>query len=474
MPIPVHLNIYDLMPQESDPPATSVVAQQQHSSMGCYHTGLEILGREVSFGRDASGHNDPNMEGVFMVAPRTACAFWKEQVLLGVWASSTEPDTIDEEMIICHYETKLEEVLRALRPKWRAASYHMLNHNCNDFTFDLATAIASTGESRGVQVGSKSLLDRYPKWINRAAGVGNKVVPDALLTKMLDSIQPPTACAPDLINIIMIPSPFGDCIAAPLDLCSTPTRRVTGDRPSDEDVPQQSSSSGGLFGGLKSAIKTVATKTKTLASAHIHDRDEKQFKVRFGDIAGTDVLVSAYTVTVRHINREQPSSKVFVTPQALYFSGPNELKLTVPWSCVGSIRLANVTERKAEVGVGNAAPVYTLLSENDVKFHAKEAPVHTKTDNNNSNCGPQFAIMVFLTSIPPQLAPVSATILKQMVHHNVNDNNVGGNEEGGVKPPLPMIIPMRKFVYGTFYSNLEVVQNALGHMNHMWQSSRAE
>jgi hypothetical protein len=115
--VAVYLNVYDLSPYND----------WGHSlGLGAYHTGIEIYGREYSF-----GHGDTASSGVFEMNPRSAdgCRF-REQTLLGEVNLSM---------------SDVERVIDRLKPLFPANSYHILSKNCNSFSDALCRDLVAHG-----------------------------------------------------------------------------------------------------------------------------------------------------------------------------------------------------------------------------------------------------------------------------------------------------------------------------------------
>eukprot|EP00658_Telonema_sp_P-2_P081052 TRINITY_DN8208_c0_g1_i1.p1 TRINITY_DN8208_c0_g1~~TRINITY_DN8208_c0_g1_i1.p1 ORF type:complete len:135 (-),score=9.45 TRINITY_DN8208_c0_g1_i1:274-678(-) len=116
------------------------------------------------------------------------------------------------------------------------------------------------------------------------------------------------------------------------------------------------------------------------------------------------------------------------------------------------------------------APVYTILSEREIRLRSKMTS-HERTNVPPGCPTPQYAILLFLTHVPPQLTPMTPAINSMKIQYNAQDNNNVHSVTGGPVPEVPMVIPMRRFVYGSFYFADQVIINALGHMNYLWQTA---
>eukprot|EP00760_Papus_ankaliazontas_P018043 PhM_4_TR17420/c1_g2_i1/m.78058 len=160
----VYLNVYNLVPKEKNDLLGSL-------GFGLYHSGVELLGWEWSFGgvggNVATMNVDPNMPGVFFVPPRSALP----------------PDSFCEHVFIgTVYKTpeELGTIVDRLRRAWPALSYHPLSKNCNHFTEVFLKELDATFQ--------------LPAYINRAARVANFVIPDALYNAVMER----TPHAPDI------------------------------------------------------------------------------------------------------------------------------------------------------------------------------------------------------------------------------------------------------------------------------------
>jgi hypothetical protein len=127
----VFLNVYDLSPHNG---------YIYPWGLGFYHSGIEVYGKEWSFGGGAGGG-----DGVFEAPPRNAGSNveFREQILLGeTQMSSSDVD----------YE------ISKLRPDFRSDQYHVVKKNCNVFSNSLSVALLKTP---------------IPGWVNRMAVMGN-------------------------------------------------------------------------------------------------------------------------------------------------------------------------------------------------------------------------------------------------------------------------------------------------------------
>jgi len=139
--------------------------------MGVFHSGVEIEGKEYSFG----GH-DFSYTGVFDITPRTAPgAKFREAHHLG------EIDISPRE---------LQRIIDDLSDEFPGNSYHPLTRNCNTFANELCVRLLKVG---------------IPPYVNRLANMGSALsclIPQSGL-KMLGIATPTALCddSNDLSNM---------------------------------------------------------------------------------------------------------------------------------------------------------------------------------------------------------------------------------------------------------------------------------
>ena len=172
--VPLFVNVYNLQdtPQGGTKPKGSTFNQAM--GFGVYHSGIQVLGAEWSFGGNPEAH--ASQSGIFPVHPRNAMPAHQfyQQVRIGEIVGLTQ--------------AKLTAVLRKLEPDWKAVSYHLLNHNCNHFG---AALLKGLNEEFNV---SPPL--EQPGWVNRAARFGDVMVPDRIYKAMMRRTpQPPSGGA---------------------------------------------------------------------------------------------------------------------------------------------------------------------------------------------------------------------------------------------------------------------------------------
>lgn len=111
----VYCNIYDILPR------VNAAARCCHASWGVFHTGVQVHGREFSFG----GY------GLFDTKPRNVeGARFRAQVAIG----RTELDAAE-----------VKRVVTSLASQWPGNTYHPFRRNCNHFTEFLCRELTGLG-----------------------------------------------------------------------------------------------------------------------------------------------------------------------------------------------------------------------------------------------------------------------------------------------------------------------------------------
>lgn len=157
--IPVTINVYSLL--ESNKKLTKM-------GMGVFHAGVVVYGIEWGYGEVV---DNPNASGLFCVHPGQAAGTLYRTIRIGYTTRSP---------------MQVDTILHRLENEWRSSDYHILHHNCNHFAQAFCDLLTTTEK---LQV---------PSWCNRAARVGDRVIPRRLATKvqrMMDD-EPPKAVAP--------------------------------------------------------------------------------------------------------------------------------------------------------------------------------------------------------------------------------------------------------------------------------------
>lgn len=188
---PVRLNIYNILDESTN-------ARLSFVGMGLHHTGVEIHDREWSYGGVLPGSDRGDETGLFCIPPRTGMpqTHFKQTIDLG--RTTKSPEQVD--YIIETFMTSGE---------WRACDYHILNRNCNDFCQELVLRIGGW---------------EFPSWINRAAKVSSTVLPEGMVNRILQQMQPPPATNPPQLKCA--PSRPPEERTASQSRCATAGRRA--------------------------------------------------------------------------------------------------------------------------------------------------------------------------------------------------------------------------------------------------------
>ena len=156
--VTVRLNVYNILDSDTN-------GRFSFFGVGIHHTGVEVFGKEWSYGGILPGTQRPedaDEPGVFCVYPRSGLPSqqFKGSIELGQ-TEKTEEDIL--------------YILESLKKHddWKANSYHLLDHNCNDFSAVLIRLLGGW---------------EFPPWINRAARVTSAVLPGAVVTKVINSM----------------------------------------------------------------------------------------------------------------------------------------------------------------------------------------------------------------------------------------------------------------------------------------------
>ena len=157
---PVHLNVYHLI----DPKAN---AKLHAVGLGLYHTGVELLGSEWSFG---SPEDPEQVSGLFRVHPQMAMDFLHSHIYLGNTLLS---------------RPQIDTVLLRLENEWPCDSYHVLHKNCNHFAKELCHRLSTTNPPNL----------NPPDWTNRIARASDCILPRRFATWVVNKIagEPPPA-----------------------------------------------------------------------------------------------------------------------------------------------------------------------------------------------------------------------------------------------------------------------------------------
>ena len=103
---------------------------------GVFHAGVEIYGREWSFGYRV----EPGVTGVYSIEPRSCPGHvWRESIRLGECALD---------------ERAARAAIAALEPRWPGEGYDLIRRNCAHFCDDVCDALG---------------VEQPPRWLNRFA-----------------------------------------------------------------------------------------------------------------------------------------------------------------------------------------------------------------------------------------------------------------------------------------------------------------
>lgn len=117
---PVILNVYDASKNRKVQRINNTTKSFGYG--GIFHAGIEIQGREYSFG--GTVNKDSKFTGVFQCAPKQCpMHHYRESVFLGDCELNSQ---------------QVEDILKGLRPKWMAKSYNLFRKNCALFSRELA------------------------------------------------------------------------------------------------------------------------------------------------------------------------------------------------------------------------------------------------------------------------------------------------------------------------------------------------
>ncbi|GET88904.1 hypothetical protein, conserved [Leishmania tarentolae] len=169
--VPVTLNVYSLV--ESNKKLSKM-------GMGVFHTGVIVYGIEWGYGEVV---DNPNTSGLFCVHPGEAAGTLYRTIRIG--HTTRSPMQVDT-------------ILHRLENEWRSSDYHILHHNCNHFAQAFCDLLSTTEKLR------------VPSWCNRAARVGDRIIPRRLATKVQRMMgdEPPKASVPEAraLNINEVPA----------------------------------------------------------------------------------------------------------------------------------------------------------------------------------------------------------------------------------------------------------------------------
>jgi len=135
---PVFLNVYELGNTSSLVLGINKVTQDFLSQGGLFHTAIDVIGREVSFGATRRSGT-----GIFSCHPRRCLLHrYRESIYLGDCSKS--PDQV-------------KEIIRSLHDEWPGRKYSTLHRNCCHFAAELARRLG---------------VGELPSWVHHLADVG--------------------------------------------------------------------------------------------------------------------------------------------------------------------------------------------------------------------------------------------------------------------------------------------------------------
>eukprot|EP01130_Rhizamoeba_saxonica_P015203 TRINITY_DN677_c0_g1_i2.p1 TRINITY_DN677_c0_g1~~TRINITY_DN677_c0_g1_i2.p1 ORF type:complete len:205 (-),score=33.30 TRINITY_DN677_c0_g1_i2:318-932(-) len=127
----VRLNLYDLVENNWNDTLYNI-------GLGIHHSGIEIDGREITFGR-----HEGDTSGIFATPPGATGLVRRESRVLGTVVISPN---------------RLRTILDQMGNNWTGTSYHPIHRNCNHFCNALC---------------SQLLNEELPSYINRLAYMGS-------------------------------------------------------------------------------------------------------------------------------------------------------------------------------------------------------------------------------------------------------------------------------------------------------------
>eukprot|EP00760_Papus_ankaliazontas_P030307 PhM_4_TR4737/c0_g1_i1/m.59780 len=242
-PIDVYLNVYDLIDQSPNKTLMTL-------GFGIFHSAVEILGVEWSFGEADEG---PEETGVFGMLSSDSSLTLRDRILLGQTVLTT---------------TQVGWILRGLEKEWPSKKYHIFHCNCNDFAVELARRLQTTE------------LLVIPKWINRAASWADKIVPRRVASWAVSKFEDNVPTTSDgMVPVAASP-------AAPEE-AETTLSSVT---PSDLNTPARQ-----IFTSSGGGASTSAQKTRNDEDSKNKCENENEMM----DIAGIDDVDLQFAASAR-------------------------------------------------------------------------------------------------------------------------------------------------------------------------------
>ena len=165
----VRLNVYHIVDAATNNKIRRV-------GFGLYHSGVEVYGLEWSYGEAVDEHQ---VSGLFHVSPRHAMISFFRSIDIGT--TNCSPEQVDT-------------MLHRLENEWKSGEYHVLGHNCNDFS-ECFLKMLTPCEEAPLEM---------PAWVNRAARWSNRIVPQKAATWAMRKMdeQPPVSVIPRSVSSI--------------------------------------------------------------------------------------------------------------------------------------------------------------------------------------------------------------------------------------------------------------------------------
>ncbi|KAJ9443454.1 DeSI-like protein [Diplonema papillatum] len=161
---PVVLNVYNLVP----PPHNTRFSM---FGVGIYHSGVVVHGKEYSFGGSSEGADGC---GIFNIPPRAALppSMFHSSVPIGDTPLAPQ---------------QVAWILNGMGRDWTMRSYSLLGKNCNHFSEEFIRRLGAASKRKYT----------FPAWVNRAAKLGDTLIPSSLMAYILKNLpQPPPEAAP--------------------------------------------------------------------------------------------------------------------------------------------------------------------------------------------------------------------------------------------------------------------------------------
>ena len=225
----MYLNVYDLIPPHVNRPLTA-------AGVGVFHCGVEIDGKEWSFGLAPDEHT---LTGVFCVDPLQSLPSVRAHIFLGT--SNISPE-------------QLTTLIQRLTIEWPASEYHVLGNNCNRFCEVLCQHLTT----------HVPLI--VPTWVNRVSNVANTVVPRRLATYVMGklddgSAQLAASPARDTKSRLVIPNAANTGGSKPPQAASNPSSSSIGKAPSTALRPAPPETASASVASVATVIPKPGTST---------------------------------------------------------------------------------------------------------------------------------------------------------------------------------------------------------------------